>query len=140
MNGSKLRFTTIDELLEDYSCTSPEMRCQEWLFLKKPFKGPAKNIKKVDLRADGWQEFKSIATRSLQLKTEALQKLVSEKETFCTEIKQQYLDEQIEKIKQLIPQGQSVQEVLHKEKDAIKRSFEKRISFRPEASEADCKE
>ena len=137
MDGSKLRFTTIDELLEHYSRISPEMRCQERLFLKKPLKRPTKLIEKVDLRADGRQESKSIATRSLQLKTEALQKLVSEKETFRTEIKQQYLDEQIEKIQQLIPQGQSVQEVWHKEKNAIKRSFEKRISFRPEASEVD---
>ena len=47
------------------------------------------------------------------------------------------MDEQIEKIKQLIPQGQSVQKVWHKEKDAIKRSFEKRISFRPEGIEFD---
>ena len=131
IDGSDKQFTSMDDLLEHYTQNSPRMKHAP-LFIKKPLLRPAK-LKATRYSSEededpcGLAIPKSTTTKNLLYKLESLQKLINEKETIGTEIREQYLDEQLEKIGNLIPKGQSVQEVWHRERGAIKRSLRKSI-------------
>ena len=101
-------------MLKFYTRYSPALGGGRALLLKKPLKIPKETSQTAT---------SSETSESLQSKIAALQKLVAETETRRTEIREQYLEEQVEKIGAIIPHGKSFQVIWQREKEAIKRSY-----------------
>ena len=107
LEGRASKFASVDSLLDFYTRYSPALGGGRALLLKKPLKIPKES------------------SESLQSKIAALQKLVVETETQRIEVREQFLEEQVEKIGTIIPHGKSFQMIWQKEKEAIKRSYRK---------------
>ena len=114
LEGRTSKFASLESLLKFYTHYSPALGGGRALLLKKPLKIPKETSQTAT---------SSETSESLQSKIAALQKLVAETETRRTEIREQYLEEQVEKIGAIIPHGKSFQMIWQREKEAIKRSY-----------------
>ena len=114
LEGRTSKFASLESLLKFYTHYSPALGGGRALLLKKPLKIPKETSQTAT---------SSETSENLQSKIAALQKLVAETETRRTEIREQYLEEQVEKIGAIIPHGKSFQMIWQKEKEAIKRSY-----------------
>ena len=117
VEGRNSNFSSLENLLKFYACYSPALDGGGALLLRKPLKIPKKRSQ---------TPMSSETSGSLRGKITSLQKLVTETETRRVEIREKYLEEQVEKIGTIIPPGKSFQMVWQKEKETVKRSYRRR--------------